>query len=262
MTNVLNVGIIGGTGWMGKAMGEALLRAQFIQPSQLWVSNQSGHNPYQEKIHFEQENQKLCDACDIIILAVLPKQFAHVDATVGENKLVISVMSMISSQQISRQLKTQAVIRSMPNAAIPQGESYIPWFADVGVTATQKSQAKALFTCFGLEDEFASDDEINFMTALTGSSHGWLAYLADALIHIGVGHDLPKKVVERGVRQVMKGVGQLIAQEKHSPHETVKILTDYAGTTAAGLNSFVDSNMDALIAKGILASYRKAKGKP
>ena len=255
----MKVGIIGGTGWMGKAMGDALLKNALVVPNDLWIANQSGNNNYVEPIQFTTNPQQLCDACDVIILSVLPKQFSDIQLN-AQNKCVISIMAMVPAEHIMQQMQTTHVIRAMPNAAIPESESYTPWFAVTGVTLQHKNFANAIFKCFGTQDEYDNEDQLNFMTALTGSSHGWLAYVADAFITAGISHQIPRDRVERGVRQVMKGVGRLIANENATPEETVKILTDYAGTTAAGLNSFADSDIATLLSKGIIASYRKAKG--
>jgi pyrroline-5-carboxylate reductase len=256
MTQNLTIGIIGGTGWMGKAMGEALLK-KFLAPAQLWVCNASGKNTYTAPIHFTTQAQPLVDACDVIFLSVLPRQFPQLQINV-RSALVISIMAMVSVETIQQHTHASRIVRAMPNAAIPEGESYIPWFA-YALTSEDKKIAAQIFQCFGVGDEVPSEDALNFMTALTGSSHGWLAYLAESLIEAGVAHGLSSALIERGVRQVMKGVGRLIAHEKPTPQQTVKILTDYAGTTAAGLNYFAQSDFAKIVQKAIDAAYQKAK---
>ncbi|MCD6048554.1 MAG: pyrroline-5-carboxylate reductase [Gammaproteobacteria bacterium] len=257
MSKLLNVGIIGGTGWMGKAMGHALLK-HFVNLNELWVCNYSGKNDYSAAIRFTTNAQTLVDACDVVILSVLPSQFPKIEIDASQ-KLVISIMAMVPVAQIEASTYAKRIIRAMPNAAIPEGESYTPWFANEHVSVQDKKTAEQIFNCFGLQDELGAEDQLSFMTALTGSSHGWLAYFAESLIESGISHGLPLELVERSVRQVMKGVGRLIAHEAASPQQTVKILTDYKGTTAAGLNSFADSNIAELIREGIEASYQKAK---
>lgn len=258
MTKNINVGIIGGTGWMGKAMGYALLK-HLTPLNELWICNHSGKNSYSSAIQFTTNAQLLVDKCDVVILSVLPTQFASINIDASQ-KLVISIMAMIPAEQIEKQVHTKRIIRAMPNAAIPESESYTPWFANNYVSVPDKKIAKQIFSCFGTQDEVDTEDQLNFMTALTGSSHGWLAYIAESFIEAGIAHGLPLDITERGVRQVMKGVGKLIAHETATPQQTVKILTEYRGTTAAGLNSFANANIASLIREGIQASYQKAKG--
>lgn len=253
---MLKIGIIGGTGWMGKAMGDALLK-KLIKPEQLWVSNQSGKNNYSEAIHFTTDTQALINACDVVILSVRTEQFPPLKLH-AENKLVISVMARVEMTYTEKHLNATRVIRSMPNVAIVEEEGYTPWIASADVTAEDKKIAQQIFNCFGAEDEVATEDQLNFLTALTGSSHGWLVYVANALVQAGLAHGLERPQVEHAIRQVMKGIGQLIAHEERSPQESLEFLLSYSGTTTAGLRSFISSNIAELIQKGIETSYVKA----
>lgn len=257
----LRIGIIGGTGWMGKAMADALLHKRYVLPKNLWIANHSGRNPFQQEhpeVNVTTDLQQLADRCDIIILSVLPRQFPAVNIH-AEGKLIISIMASVSIANIQAHTHSDRIIRAMPNAAIPEFESYTPWCATLRVNTEDKRIVDEIFSCFGKSDEVTDEDQVNFMTALTGSSHGWLAFMAKSLIELGIEHGLSEELSERAVRQVMKGVGMLIAHEETSPKETVKILTDYAGTTAAGLITFTAEKMHEAIERGIEASYRKAK---
>lgn len=261
MTIKATVGIIGGTGWMGKALAEALLTTQTVFAEQLWIANRSGHNPFAERyptVHFTTDSQELVEACDVVVLAVLPQQFPALSIQV-QRPLVISLMAMVSVDTIRQHCHTSNIVRTMPNAVIPELAAYTPWFADPSVTAADKAIVRALFQCCGTEAEVWQEDHLNFLTALTGSSHGWLAYVAKTLVELGVEHGLDQSLVEPAVRQVMRGVGALIAHEQPSPKETVKILTDYAGSTAAGLLAFDQAKVAEGLKTGILASYERAR---
>ena len=255
---VMNIGIIGGTGWMGKIMADALL-AHLIPPEQLWISNHSGVNNFSAPIQFTVDPQKLIDAVDVVIVAVRPIQFMPLSLCL-ENKLVISIMARITLATLSTHTGAERIIRAMPNAAIPEGLSYTPWCVSAQVTQEDKKIAQSIFDCFGTEDEVLNEDVLNFMTALTGASHGWLAYVANSLIDCALDYGLDQSVAERAIRQVMKGVGQLIAHEKPNPQETLELLSSYGGQTIteAGLHSFAQDHMDEIIKRAIRAAYDKA----
>jgi pyrroline-5-carboxylate reductase len=252
------IGIIGGTGWMGKIMADALLAHKKIPPTHLWISNHSGINLFTQPIHFTVDTQELVDAVDIVILAVRPAQFLSMQFN-APNQLVISIMAGITLQDIEQKTQAKRVIRAMPNAAIPEGLSYTPWCVNQNIALADQEIAATLFACFGTQEQVANEDQLNFMTALTGASHGWLSYVAASMIDCAIDYGLSASQAERAIRQVMQGVGQLIAHEKPAPHETLKILTSYGGTTIteAGLNSFDQDQLSQIIKRGIDAAYRK-----
>lgn len=257
----LNVGIIGGTGWMGKAMADAFLHTHTLPPEHLWIANRSGHNPYaitHPTVRVTTDAQALVDACDIVFLAVLPQQFSALSLKVDQ-QLLVSIMAMVSVDAIAAQLHSQRIVRTMPNAAIPELAAYTPWFAHASVDAEQLAVLRRLLVSFGAEAQVQYEDHLNFLTALTGSSHGWLAYVAQTMVQLGVEHGLPEDLVEHAVRTVMHGVGSLIAHEAATPQQTVKILTDYAGSTAAGLLALDREKVAEGLKRGILASYDRAR---
>lgn len=261
LLSAVKVGIIGGTGWMGKAMADVFLRTGTLAPQQLWIANRTGHNPYElthPELNLTTNAQQLVDACDVVFLAVLPQQFDRLMLQFDQ-QLVVSIMAMVSMEAIAQQLQTECIVRSMPNAAIPELAAYTPWCAHNSVSEHHKAVLHALLSSFGCDAEVQQEDHLNFLTALTGSSHGWLAYVAQALIQLGVEHGIGEDLVEHAVRTVMGGVGALVAHESHSPSATVKILTDYAGSTAAGLLAFDRAQVAEGLRQGILASYERAK---
>ena len=69
--SALRIGIIGGTGWIGRAMAEQLLHHQVITAEQLWIANRSGqrlNGDHAAGIHYTQDHQALVDACDVVVL--------------------------------------------------------------------------------------------------------------------------------------------------------------------------------------------------
>ncbi len=98
------IGIIGGTGWLGAAIGRALLSSNFVDPDALWVSNRSGRRDGFEAwpdVRFTTDNQELVDACSTVLLSVLPQDFSGV-AVAARGRLVISVMAGASVEAIAR----------------------------------------------------------------------------------------------------------------------------------------------------------------
>jgi pyrroline-5-carboxylate reductase len=254
------LGIIGGTGWQGGAIARQLLRKGFIAPENLYLSNQSGRRQGFEQwkeVHISNNNQSVINNCSTIILSVRPHQLADLSLNLA-NHLVISIMAGTAIEQIQQLTGAMHIIRSMPNAAAEIGEAYTPWVATTAVTVAEKQQVKALFAAFGLEDEVASEDQINYFTALTGSGPGLLAYYQQCMIDAAVAQGVQTSVAEHAIKQLFKGAGSLYAKDKRSIHDIVKEFVDYAGTTAAGILQMQSAGLAAAIESGIDTAYQKA----
>jgi pyrroline-5-carboxylate reductase len=256
-----DIGIIGGTGWLGKAIGRALLASGFIDPAALWVSNRSGSSQGYEDwpgVRFTTNNSELVDHCAVVLVSVLPRDFGSVDADLSD-RLVISVMAGASVQVIARHTGARRIIRALPNAAAEVRLSYTPWYATKEVAAEEGNFIQALFEACGQADRVPSEDQIDYFTALTGPGPGFIAFYADAMNRHATSKGVEPATAERAVRQLFHGTGVMLARSSTTPGEIVRMFVDYAGTTAEGLRIFQASALAEDIGRGIDAAYRKAR---
>ncbi len=256
-----DVGIIGGTGWLGAAIAHALLSSNFVHPNRLWISNRSGRRGNFEAwpdVRFTTDNQELVDSCSTVLLSVLPQDFGGV-AVDARERLVVSIMAGASVKAIARYTGAERIVRALPNAAAAIELSYTPWFAAPAVTAEDKVFVQSLFETCGRADEVPAEDQVDYFTALTGPGPAFVAYYADAMIQHAVHCGVDPEIAERAVTQLFRAAGTMLADSDISPAETVRVFIDYAGTTAAGLNAFQASSLSQNIGRGIDAAYQKAK---
>lgn len=261
MTKQLNnIGIIGGSGWMGRALLKQLLANKATKGYDVWISNRSGKSPELGNlphVKVTKDNNELVQHCDTVVLSVRPHQFASLRLSLTKH-LVISMMAGVSVQKIKEHTRASQIVRAMPNAAIEIGQSYTPWFATPEVSKQQLDAIAQWFAIFGAADQVKNEDEINFFTALTGSGQGWVAFFEQCLIQCGVNYGLAPELAERAIRQLFLGMGKLLAKEKQSTDDLISMLIDYAGTTAAGLKEMQASMIAKEIARAIEASYQKS----
>jgi pyrroline-5-carboxylate reductase len=261
MATPRSIGIVGGSGQLGSAIARGLLRARFVAPEKLWISNRSGDTSGFEEwpgTRFTTRNQELVDACQIILLSVPP----HLASTVGidaENRLVISVSAGVSIERIEQQTHTQRVVRAMSNPAADIGLAYSPWCASAGLTEEDRDCTRNLFEACGLTDEVPNEEQIDRFTAMTGPVPGFVAYYADCMVEYAVKHGIDPAIAERAMRQLFRASGVVLAESKASPSEHVREMIAYAGTTAAGLEAMKASTLAALIEQGLDLAYQKAR---
>ena len=253
------IGLIGGTGWLGQGIAEHLIQSGLVEPEQLVISNQSARHieaPWAQACTYTVDNQVLVDSCDIIFLAVRPQQMNAVDITV-DDQLVISIMAGMTIQDLMQRTRAKYVVRSMPNAALSIGESFTPWYAD-DLPDNAANKVAELLSTFGEQARVDDEDQVNFFTAMTGSGQGILSYFASCMIDAAVGQGVTQSVAEQAVRQLFSGTGRLVKEEQETPHQMVDICLDYAGTTAAAIQSLQSNGLSSVIDQALLSAYQLA----
>ncbi|EFM55377.1 MULTISPECIES: pyrroline-5-carboxylate reductase family protein [Brucella] len=258
MTDALKIGIIGGVGWLGSAIASAMLEAGVTGGENLTLSSRSRNPDRFPGVNWTQDNQALADHSDVIILSVRPDDWRTLEVDAQE-KLVISVMAGISLDQLSSRHKTGRVVRSQPNAAAEIGKSFTPWVASKQASETDRAMVKTIFGACGAEDEVASEGDIDYFTALTGSGPAFPALLADAMMQHAIGYGLASELARKAARMVLIGAGGLMEKTDESPTDIVRSFTDYRGTTAAALETMRAEGFDAAVASGLAAGFQKAK---
>ena len=250
------IGIIGGSGWLGRSIALAMLDKAFVQPAALMLSNRSASNPLPgakwSQVTVTRDNQELVERCEVVIVSVRPEQFAKVEIF-AENRLVISLMAGVSLDDVVQRTGSRQVIRAMANAAAEIGKSYTPWLATQEVSEAQKAFAQRLFETFGGADEVFSESHLNYLTALVGTGPAYPALLARSLFQHAVSSGLPPAIAQRASHAVVVQASQLIGNG-HSVDELLQALISYRGVTAAGLDAMLASGFDKTIKAGLDAA--------
>ena len=260
MTDPVAIGIIGGGGWLGRAVGRSMLSAGFVEGRSLILSGRSGRvEGFGEwpDVRCTTNNRELAERADIVMLSVRPAQFGAVEID-ARNKLVISLMAGISVDSIRTRTGADRVVRAMANAAAEIGRSYTPWFAADGVTPADKAFVQALFETCGEADQVSREADIDTLTALTGAGPAWPALLAQAMLAYAEAKGLPAGIARRAVDAIVAGASQLVATGEASPREIVQTFLNYQGTTAAGLQMMINSGFIDAVQAGLDAAATAA----
>lgn len=256
----LSLGVIG-SGQLGSAIIAALLAKDAVSPAKLWVANRSGKVKGIElppEVRVTSDSQALADACEVVLMAVPPQQFAalRIDAS---KALVLSVMAGVTIERLQAVSGSSRVVRAMSSPAAALSLAYSPWCASAAVTGEDRRIVSALFAACGLSDEVPNEDQIDRFTAMTGPVPGFVAFLADAMVRYATDHGIERVVAERAIKQLFLASGTMMAAPGFSPAREVQAMIDYAGTTAAGMVAMRDSPLAALIGEGLEAAVRKSK---
>lgn len=250
------VGIVGGNGWLGSAIGRAMLEAGVIEAAMLCVSSRGGSAPSFAAwpgVEIVSDNAWLAEHSDVIVMSVRPQQFPAVKLD-ARGKLVVSVMAGVDTRTLAERCGTDRVVRAMPNAAAEIGLSYSPWFAGSAVTAADKAFVRTMFEACGTTDEVADEAAIDYLTALSGSGPAFPGLLANAMLSHALASGLDRDVATRAVLAVVADAGRMLRRDGAGPQETVRAFLDYRGTTAAGLQAMIGHGFEQAVHAGLDAA--------
>lgn len=253
----LRIGVIGGAGWLGGAIAEAVLAAGVARPEGLSLSYRSRRPDRLPGAFWTTDNQALADRSDVVVLSVRPDDWQDLEVDAG-GKLVISVMAGIRLDALCRHHRTTRAVRTLPNAAAEVRKSYTPWIASAAVGDADRAVIRAVLDACGDQDEVRSEAEIDYLTGLTGSGPAFPALLAEAMMADAVAHGLDRRVARRAVSTLLIGAGRLLERRGDCPADMVRTFLDYRGTTAAGIEAMRAAGFAASVSAGLAAAHKRS----
>ena len=135
----------------------------------------------------------------VIVLAVKPQQMrdvasalqAHLDSA---RPLILSIAAGIRSSSLAAWLGGYgAIVRSMPNTPALIGQGITGLVASGGVSAAQKEAANAIMQAVGQTVWLEDENQIDAVTAVSGSGPAYVFYFIDAMqqaaVEMGLAED-------------------------------------------------------------------------
>jgi len=255
------IGFIGGGN-----MAEALIKGMTTSGMKdIFVSEpRKDRRAYLEKtfgVKTTDSNNEVVSLSDIIILAVKPQVMAEVLAgisrAVTEDKTIVSIAAGISLSFMEERLKTNKLIRIMPNtpALVLEGMSVMSMcecFSDRDI-----SRVREIFMSVG-RVIVMPEKYMNAVTALSGSGPGFIALYAEAMIEAGVGLGLARDNAADLAVQTLLGTARLL-DTGMAPDKLREMVTSPGGTTAAGLKVFGDRGFVEIVAEAMSAAHKRAE---
>ena len=232
------IGILGGTGWLGQALGLGLLNRGLAAPDDLVLLNRSGRAPgyaAHPGVRMACDMGELQDLCGPLVLSVRPEDFPVPGFAPGP-RLLISFMAMVPMARLRALAPGARIVRAMPNGGASTGTSYSPWYAE-DLPEADAAQVRWLLSAIGTEDRVETEDQLDILTALSGSGPAYPALMAVALLDKAKALGLPDRVARRAVEAVVAGSAAGLAGRVDEAAAIVAALKGYRGITAAGLEA-------------------------
>lgn len=261
----MNIGLIGG-GAMGEAIISAVSKAGVASASQIKVFdvvaarvNQLGAT---YGVAMAENPVQAVEDVDFAIMAVKPQDFATAAAAIAgklRNATTLSIMAGVTVKQLSKALKTEAIVRSMPNTPAQIGEGMTVWTATPEVSDEARAGARRILGAMGKEAYVPDEKYLDMATGLSGSGPAYvflfIEALTDAGVHIGLSRDLAATMA----LQTVLGSAKYAAETGRHPAELRNQVTSPGGTTAEALRAFENGAFRADVLAAVVAAYEKSK---
>ncbi len=268
-----------GAGNMAEAIIGAITRTGVIPPSMVYASDVNAERLNMLKKTYSilgaADNMKLFSICDIIVLAVKPQQMADVlqqltcqkEYSVPRRKLVISIAAGVPLDKLENLLysplskgenENLPIIRVMPNtpALVLAGMS--------GMTPNRHAlpddinAARTILEAMGKVIEFKEDD-LDAVTALSGSGPAYLFYLAESMIQAGINMGLDPYDASILTSTTLKGAVTLMEEMNEPPELLRRRVTSPGGTTEEAFRVLEKKKVKEAVAEAIAAAARRSK---
>lgn len=263
-TEAFELAIIGG-GNMGAALVAGLLEAGAVTASRLVVCEAMPSRRQQLAVMFP--GVTIADElprCSAAVLAVKPGDVpaaARTAALAGVRRL-LSIAAGVPTAVIEQSTAgagpdAVAVVRAMPNtpALVGQGASAIA--GGDGATNDDLEWAETILGAVGLVVR-VDEDQLDAVTALSGSGPAYVFLVAEALIDAGVRAGLSEALAGALTTQLFVGSSALLA-DRGDPAALRKMVTSPGGTTAAGLRVLDERDVRVAFSDAVQAAAQRSR---
>jgi len=242
------------------------LRAQGVDSSALRASDPNAEQ--RQRIERElgiatfEDNALAAAGADLVVLAVKPQSMKAVCQALAphldDGQLIVSIAAGISCASLEQWLGPRALVRCMPNtpALLRQGVSGL--YANARVSAAQRSQAEQLLSAVGLALWLDQEQQIDAVTAVSGSGPAYFFLLIEAMTAAGVKLGLSREIAERLTQQTALGAARMAIESEVDAAELRRRVTSPAGTTEAAIRTFQAGGFEALVDQALAAAAHRS----
>ena len=211
-----------------------------------------------------QTAQQIVEACDTVVLAVKPKDFASLLSSLASAleqnaPLIISVAAGLTIDYLSSCLPYDAKIaRIMTNLNAAVGGGMTAYTVSARVSDAEKEFLDSFCRSFG--DALELDEGLfPQFGVLAGCVPAFVYKFTDELARAGVKTGLRKDLALRIAAQTVLGSAQNLLESSVHPVEWVDRVCTPAGTTIEGVMALDEGGFGDSVHKAVIASFEKDK---
>jgi pyrroline-5-carboxylate reductase len=199
---------------------------------------------------------------DVVFLAVKPQSmnavFAELAGNLSTDKLIVSIAAGITLARLCDGLKTDRVIRVMPNTPALIGQGAAAYALGPGATQSDGQLVGRLLGAVGRA--FAVDEKLlDAVTGLSGSGPAFVYVMIEALSDGGVKMGLPRDIATALAAQTVRGAAEMVLTSGEHPAALKDKVASPGGTTIAGLAALEDRGLRAALIAAVEAATHRSQ---
>ncbi|MCE1237791.1 MAG: pyrroline-5-carboxylate reductase, partial [Hyphomicrobiales bacterium] len=157
-------------------------------------------------------------------------------------------------------LGAERIVRTIPNTPAQVGRGVTAAAAAPAVTQADRDLVTALLSAIGKVEWVEHEDQIDLVTAVSGSGPAYVFHMVEALAAAGAAAGLPADLSARLARATIEGAGELLFQSPESPERLRINVTSPGGTTAAALAVLMgEGGMTPLLTEAVAAAAKRSR---
>ena len=260
------IGFIG-AGQMARALAKGFAAAGLVRPEQIVAADPvpAAAQQFASEVpgaKLSATNAALSQQADVIFLAVKPQSmtavYGELAGKVGPGKLFVSIAAGITLAKLCEGLKTERVVRVMPNTPALVGEGASAYALGKETTAEDGKLVGQLLGAVG--KAFVVEEKLlDAVTGLSGSGPAFVYLMIEALADGGVRVGLPREIAAALAAQTVLGAAQMVLTTGEHPAALKDKVASPGGTTIAGLAALEERGLRGALIAAVEAATRRSQ---
>ncbi|MBC7143482.1 MAG: pyrroline-5-carboxylate reductase [Rhodobacteraceae bacterium] len=252
-----------GCGKMGSAMLAGWLKGG-LPAASVWVLDPHPSDWLTAQgVHL---NTGLPEAPAIVLIAVKPQMMGEalpaLTALGGGGTLLLSVAAGTTIATYEAVLGAGTpIVRAMPNTPAAIGKGITAICGNPQASEAHLALAEALLGAVGQVVRLSGEDQMDAVTAVSGSGPAYVFHLIETLAAAGASEGLPEALALRLAKATVAGAGALAEAAGEDPGQLRVNVTSPGGTTAAALAVLMDERrgFPALLKEAVHAAAERGR---
>jgi pyrroline-5-carboxylate reductase len=216
-------------------------------------------------VHTELDSVILAHKVDIIVLAVKPQHMQAVaqliSSSTQENRpLIVSIAAGIREVSLENWLGGNLpIVRCMPNtpALVKTGATGL--HANSHVSDEQRNITESVLRAVGLTVWVENEQELDTVTALSGSGPAYFFLVMEALEKAAVDAGLDQKTAQLLTQETALGAAKMALESSESAATLRHHVTSPGGTTEAALGVLEEQGLRGIFHEAVFAAKKRSE---
>jgi pyrroline-5-carboxylate reductase len=211
------------------------------------------------------DNTEVIEGADAVILAVKPQQLHGVASQIApaihrQQPVVISIAAGIRETSLRDWLgEGTAIVRCMPNTPAMVQSGATALYANTRVSEPQRSLAESVLRAVGLALWVDDEDQMDAVTALSGSGPAYFFLFMEALQEAGTRLGLESGTARLLALQTAFGAAKMALESREDAATLRRQVTSPGGTTERAIEVFRQEGLEDIVLKALQAAAGRSR---